>query len=372
MKLLFFSATLKGGGAERVLANLTNALVGRGHDITIALNKNESAYEIDSRIKIMAAPQRQWYEGRNPLRCLFRNIALKRYYYRHTRATILEVHPDVIISFLWCNMRPIIRFHGNIPIVHSEHNAFDRKLGFRLFCHRFFYNRFFDKVCVLTSFDQGYAIAKGLKNTVVMPNPNTFVPISKEDYNSTYAQRKNLMVCGRVDSWHIKGFDLAIEAFAKVAEKIPHVDLDIVGSANEKSISQLKQLATKLGVENRVHFLGQRDDIQNVMRQHQLFVLSSRTEGFPMVVTEAMSQGLPCVAFERLALPIIIHSIDGWLIKDGDVVELGNAIYRLLAKSEELFQYGEEAIKNINRFSANEIVNRWELLFRQLQNKQQI
>ena len=58
------------------------------------------------------------------------------------------------------------------------------------------------------------------------------------------------------------------------------------------------------------------------MRQHRLFVLSSRTEGFPMVITEAMSQGLPCVAFERLASSIINSSIDGWLVKDGNVKEL--------------------------------------------------
>lgn len=371
MKLLFFSATLKGGGAERVLVNLTNELAKRGHDITIALNKNESYYEVDSRIKIVSAPQRKWYGGRSVLRRLVRNVAIKRHNYRHTRDTIHSVRPDVIISFLWCNMWPIIRWHGNIPIVHSEHNAFDRKLGFHLFYHRFVFNRFFDKICVLTPFDQGYASAKGLKKTIVMPNPNTFIQIDEDEYKSTFTQRKNILVCGRINYWHVKGLDLAIEAFARIANRIPGVDLDIAGSGEEKSLKQLEQLATKLGVEDRVHFLGQRSDMQNVMRQHQLFVLSSRTEGFPMVITEAMSQGLPCVSFEKLASSIIIHSIDGVLVKDGNVAELSEAVLYLISNQDTLFKYGLEAIKNVNRFSAVVVANRWETLFQQLINKTQ-
>lgn len=360
MNLLFFSQTLHSGGAERVLANITNELINRGHRITIALNYNKISYPVDSRISISIAPQIKLYQGRNAIRRLMRNMAINRRNRLHTRNVIKTVHPDVIVTFLHCNMFPIICYHGNIPIVHSEHNAYDRRTGLDYHFRRFYLNRFFDKVLVLTPFDQGYAMAKGLKNTIVMPNPNTFSSISNEEYDNLFPQRKNILVCGRVQWWHIKGMDIAIEAFAKVAEHIPDVDLDIAGAGDEVSINRLMQLAQKHNIENRVHFLGRRDDIQHVMQQHKLFVLSSRTEGFPMVVTEAMSQGLPCIAFERLASSIILDGLDGSLVKDGDVNALSGAIVDMLANEEARRSYGEEGIKNVSRFSSESIARKWE------------
>lgn len=365
MKLLFFSATLKGGGAERVLVNITNELVKRGHDITIALNTHESNYEVDSRIKILSAPINTRYTGRNIIKKLVKHLLLYKQNNRHTRNAIKTVRPDVIVTFLHCNMMAILRYHGSIPIVHSEHNAFDRWVDFKYHIERFFLNRFYDKVFVLTPYDQGFAKAKGLKNTVVMPNPNTFSSISHLEYDDLFSQRKNILVCGRIQSWRIKGMDIAIEAFARIALQLEDVDLDIAGTGNDASINHLKQMAKKLNVESRIHFLGQREDIQKVMQQHELFVLSSRTEGFPMVVTEAMSQGLPCVAFERLASSIIMDGIDGVLVKDGDINALSEAIVNLLTNEETLKSYGEEGIENVNRFSSEIIAKRWEeqLLF---------
>lgn len=360
MNLLFFSHTLHSGGAERVLANIANELINRGHSITIALNDNKISYQVDSRINICLAPQIKLYRGRNVIRKLIRNIRINRRNRLHTRNVIKTVQPDVIVTFLHCNVFPIICYHGNIPIVHSEHNAYDRKLGFEYHFRRFFLNRFFDIVFVLTPFDQGYARAKGLKNTIVMPNPNTFPAISNEEYNELFSQRKNILVCGRVNSWHIKGFDLAIEAFANVANRYPDVDLDIAGDADEKAIDKLKQLAIKYNVENRIRFLGRRDDIDTVMRQHQLFILSSRTEGFPMVVTEAMSQGLPCIAFERLASSIILDGLDGCLIKDADTMALSEAIVKLVSNENLRYSFGKAGLNNVSRFAADTIATKWE------------
>lgn len=368
MKLLFFIHTLNGGGAERVLVNLTNELVRRGHDITIALNTSETLYEIDSRIRIHVADSREWYRGRSLVRRWTRNQKMKWHFYRHTKKAIKDTKPDIIISFLHCNLWPIILLHGKTPIVHSEHNAYDRVVTFTYHFNRFILNRFFNKVCVLTSFDQGYALAKGLKNTIVMPNPNTFSSIDEENYKLSFSKRKNLLICGRTRAWRIKGLDIAIKAFSRIANIYSDIDLDIVGLCEEPSLSLLKQIAIELGVSSRVHFLGQCTDIQSVFRQHKLLVLSSRSEGFPMVVTEAMSQGLPCVAFERLASSIINTSIDGYLVYDGDITELCVAIQELLSNEEQRFMLGLEARKNVMRFSASEIANRWENMFISLIN----
>lgn len=363
MKLLFFSQTLKGGGAERVLSNLTNELVKRGHSITIALNDNQTYYKIDDRIVILPQKQRNLYYGNNYIKRIIRRLMQERYNYCHTRYAIKRVRPDIIISFLQCNMLAILLCKGRIPVIHSEHNAYDRKLGlWKMFC-RFYLNRFFTKVCVLTQFDQGYACAKGLNNTIVMPNPNTFDSISKDQYDILFPQRKNILACGRVSFWYIKGLDIAIESFARVANRIPGVDLDIVGYGDEKSIEYLKKLADKFEISHRVHFLGQQNEMLSIYRQHKVLILSSRTEGFPMVITEAMSQGCPCIAFERLAFSIISDKIDGLLAKSGDIETFSEYIYELISNNQRCKAYGKAAYKNITRFSVTQIADRWEDLF---------
>ena len=363
MKLLFFSHTLKGGGAERVLVNLTKELVSRGHDVSIALNVNETNYEVDSRIKLLAADERTWYKGRNIVRRIQRNISMRWFYMRYTKKVIDTIHPDIIITFLHCNMAGVIKYHGTIPIIHSEHNAYDRDLGIQGRYERFYLNRFFNVVCVLTSFDQGYAKAKGLFNTVIMPNPNTFESITQDEYESGFTQRRNILVCGKTRWWMIKGLDIAIKAFSKVADEFPDVDLDIVGSCEMKTINHLQQIVKDNGVCNRVHFLGHRSDMKELMRQHKLFLLSSRTEGFPMVVTEAMTQGLPCLAFERLASAIIINGVDGVLSKDLDIDMLSNNLEHLLDDNNLLHKMGALARENVKRFSATKVAERWENIF---------
>lgn len=360
MKLLFFSNTLAGGGAERVLANLTNELSRRGHDVTIALNINKIAYDLSDDIKVIHAPQYYLYKEQNILKRIYRSIIQKNNLHKFTKHVIDDIKPDIIITFLRCNMIPIIKYHKNITIISSEHNAYDRNIGFLKKIERFFLNRFFDKVFVLTAFDQGYAKAKGLSNTIIMPNPNTFDIISKDEYDEYFDKRKNILVCGRVYAWYVKGFDIAIKAFAKIAEKIPNTDLDIVGEYDQKSKIHLENIAIECGVEERVHFLGRSNDMINIMRNHKVFVLSSRTEGFPMVITEAMTQGLPCVSFERLSYPIIIDSIDGLLVDNGDIEKLANSIYELISNDGYRYLLGIESLKNINRFSSKNIAKRWE------------
>lgn len=360
MRLLFFINTLKGGGAERVLANIANEMIRRGHKVIISLNENATNYELDSRVLIYSFSSCVEKKGRTVVQRILRRIKKEYIHFRQTKRVIRQENPDIIITFLQCNMLSILCSHGSIPIVHSEHNAYDRKLGMRYHFNRFFLNRFFDKVFVLSPFDQGFAKAKGLDNTSIMPNPNSFLPITNEKYVEIFSQRRNILACGRISSWYVKGFDIAIEAFAEVAKHIPDVDLDIVGAGDKKSINMLMQVASRFNVENRVHFLGRCDNIQEVMLQHQIFLLASRTEGFPMVVTEAMSQGLPCVAFEHLASFIILHRIDGYLVNDGDVLALSKAMQDLLLSNELRFRLGRAGLSNVERFAADVIAAKWE------------
>ena len=152
MKLLFFIGSLVGGGAERVLVNLTSELAQRGHGVVIALNDNVIAYHVDSRVTIMPAPKMHYKKGKDPISVFVRRLQVRKHHRLHVKKSIMTVKPDIIISFQQCNIDAIIRYHDNIPIVSSEHNAFDRKLGLEHYYARFFKSRLFDKVCLLTPF----------------------------------------------------------------------------------------------------------------------------------------------------------------------------------------------------------------------------
>lgn len=368
MKVLFFIGQLSGGGAERSLITIANELANRGNEVTISVNKQMMVFKPNSGVSVIYANQEKTAtQGRGIIRSLrqFKNYL---HYFPYTRRTIRGVKPDVIVSFLWCNLLQILLYHKNIPIITSERNAFDRELGFVNHTNRFLLNRFVDCITVQTPFDKGFAAAKRLKHTVIMPNPLTWDVVSEEEFDILFPDRKNLLACGRVDQWEIKGFDLLIKAFAGIANSFPNWFLDIAGKGSDKSVSKLKGIAKEYGIEDRIRFLGFQTDVREVMKSHAIFVLSSRTEGFPNVLAEAMSVGMSTISYERLANSIILDSIDGMLVKNQSVEELSYAMSSMMEEEQLRYVIGKNALKNIRRFSISRVVDKWERLLTSLTN----
>ena len=367
MKLLFFIPSLTGGGAERVLSLISNELVNRGHIISIVITDSEVSYKLNDKIVLSCIKDVRHHVVGGLLR---RTIIRAGNYLRYKKKACLEINsfkPDVIITFMESQMVPILLCHGHARIVSSEHNTMNRKFGKGIYFQRFFLNRFFDKITVLTSYDKEYAITKGLKKTVVISNPLTYNPISNDVYDSLFYKRKNLLACGRINSWEVKGFDLLIKSFALLTKKDPDIELDIAGAGTDKDFAYLKEIASRFGVSEKVHFLGFRNDIDYLMRIHSVFVLSSRTEGFGMVLIEAMSQGLPCVSF---ALPgpreIINDGVDGLLVEEQNYDKMAESIGKMMGCEELRYRMGKNGVKNVGRFSLGTITDKWEQVFNDL------
>lgn len=367
MRLQFFIPSLTGGGAERVLSLISDELVNRGHIINIVITNREVSYNLNDKIILSCIKDvRHSVEGG-----FFRKTFIRAgNYIRYKKQACSEIkrfRPDLIVTFMESQMIPILLSHGSAPIVSSEHNTMSRNLGRAIYFQRFFLNKFFDKVTVLTSYDKEYAIKKGLKKTVVINNPLTYKPIGDEEYERLFGKRKNILACGRINSWEVKGFDLLIKSFALLAKKVSNVELDIVGAGEDKDINHLKELASEQGVSERVNFLGFRNDIDSLMKSHSVFVLSSRAEGFGMVLIEAMSQGLPCVSF---ALPgpreIIQEGIDGLLVEEQNCDKMAESIGQMLGSEELRYRMGNNGVKNVGRFSLGTITNQWEQVFNEL------
>ncbi len=359
MKILFLINSLVGGGAERVLVNLSDELLNQGHTVGVIVKEKKIAYRINPLLKLYHIQENNEIKsGLLRLACNY----IKRY--RYLRGVINDMKPDVIIASWGCNLSHVLLAHKDIPIIASEHNTFDRKHSIHEKLNRFYLNRFFDKVVVLTKYDQAY-MARILKNTIVIPNPLSFKPMSEDGYKNTFCQRKNILACGRLNAYQVKGFDTLIMCFGLIANKYPNWHIDIAGTGSEKDFNRLKNVAKECGVEDRLHFLGFHNDMAQVMQQHSIFALTSRSEGFGMVVTEAMAMGCACVSFD-LTGPgeIIVDGIDGVLVENQNLGDFAEALSDLIDNENKRYELGLRAIFDVKRYNPRKIAEKWENLFK--------
>lgn len=357
MKLLFFITALSGGGAERVLVTLCNSLVERGHDIHIATSKRTPfAFNLDNRIHVVELFPSDYQE-------LNKAVLYKRLL-RNIRTIVKQVNPDIITSFMYQLNTPVIlsTLGLKIPVVASEHTTFDKAHSRINYLSRFYVNRLATKTILLTQYDYDF-LGKRLKNKVVIPNPISF-PIH---YNTTI-RSKNVLAAGNMDRWESKGFGKLIELWAKVSIENPDWTLEIAGTGSESNFIYLKSLAKEYGVGKSVIFLGFQKDMKKLLQQSSVFILSSKNEGLPMVLLEAMSQGCACISFDCISGPreIITHNESGLLIEDQNWEEMAVSLNKLISDEALRNQFSKSALKEAERFTPTVIVDKWESLFKSL------
>jgi glycosyltransferase involved in cell wall biosynthesis len=159
-----------------------------------------------------------------------------------------------------------------------------------------------------------------------------------------------------------KGFDLLMPVFANLHKTFNDWSLIILGSGPLET--GLKQEAIRLGIEDFVYFPGSVMNPFSVLSRCDLFVLSSRYEGFPNALLEAMACGLPPVSFDCPSGPgeIIKPGVNGFLIPPGDVKAMEESLYVLMQDEGLRSNLGKEAIKVRERFAIDKIMKQWSRL----------
>ncbi len=166
---------------------------------------------------------------------------------------------------------------------------------------------------------------------------------------------------GRLDP--VKGLDLLIRAFASLSKETGSF-LVLVGGGPLRD--DLQRLAVRLGVGDRVRFLGPRTDVPSLLGAADLFAFPSRTEGWPNALLEAMAAGLPIVTTDVPGCrDMISHDSTGLLVPFDDTSSLASAMSRLLLNRVEAHRLGSAALRAVARWSLRATFDEYEALYHQ-------
>ncbi|MGP1590643.1 MAG: glycosyltransferase family 4 protein [Prevotella sp.] len=361
MNIFILCPRLCYGGAERVGVVLANGLAEKGHKITMISNLFEPiTYSLNSNINLLPLVK----TNTNKLKKWSSCISLVRQH-------IKKEQPDIIIGILHtCSFIAKLASIGlNIPIIATEHDAFERPhsapftLGKKF--AKFGLNKLYNNITVLTSADKDL-IKNKFKNVYVMPNPLAFHAVTAPP-----KKEHTIIAAGRLEDWHYKGFDILIKAWAKICKDHPTWTLKIAGIGTEQQQEFILNLAKEANIKERIELLGFQEDLKSVFNKAAIFVLSSRYEGFGLVLIEAMSQGCACVAadYNGRQKEIITNNKNGITIEPDNIEELSNALTKLLIDDKFRQEVSEKAIERSHFYDVNHIAGKWEHLLLSIINK---
>lgn len=196
-------------------------------------------------------------------------------------------------------------------------------------------------------------------NTRVIPNPVTFYP-----EHPAKLETKSILAVGRMD--YLKGYDLMMEVIERFCKTNSDWKLKIIGEGPLKST--IEKMAIEKGVADRLTISPSTNQIEKEYQAASIFLMTSRSEGLPMVLLEAQACGLPIVAFDCETGPaeIVHHGLDGFLVKPNDFDEMSDRLLELATDPDKRKAFGASARENIKRFLPEEIFKQWDEVFRNL------
>ena len=216
----------------------------------------------------------------------------------------------------------------------------------------------YTKTILLTQADKK-VLHKWKHKIHVVPNPVTFTPLEKLPIKDNI-----ILAAGRLDDWKYKGWDILINAAHTIAETLREKKwvIKIAGNGSTESVDLLKKMCQEKDVSDIVQFIGYQNDMQSLYKRASIFLLSSRSEGLPMVLIEAMSQGCACVAtdFKGRTREIITSDEEGLLAAPEDYKSLAHHIDFLINNENKRSLIQQNAIARSMYYGLDNILNKWE------------
>ena len=350
MRILFIVPELSCGGAERVVSILASALSGSNYDVYLMVHNNRktSPYTLDEKIKLENV---KFHYPKNHLYRLFEII--RRVF--KLRNGIFKISPDyVVASLTGCAMITLLSLlFSNKKVVVCEHNQYySIKNPLKRLLRNIIYFRA-DRITILTKRDiSNYPFF--LKNKlIVQENPLSWAP-------EMFIRPKwhgKLLAVGRLENQ--KNIAELIEIVSLLKEKNLNVTLDIVGHGS--LLANLQRKVESFGLSESVNFLGERSDMSDIYKNHDLLVMTSHYEGLPMVIAEAFSRSLPVIAYDCPTGPreMIDEGINGYLIQQYNKNDFCQSIIMLSVNDEAYQAMQLQAFLKSSQWDTHNIVEKF-------------
>ena len=366
MKILFSTDQIYlHGGIEKVMAEKANYLVREfGYDVIILTTEQKGfpgCYPLDDAIKLIDIGIEY---DRNSSYLSGVNLKKTIKHYKELNKVLANNKPDVVISvnyafdfywlpFIFRKIAKFKEFHSSRFFVNEARNnnkSLLKKLKYKL---DDYIESKFDKLILLNKDEKPFYHSQ---NLIVIPNPIT--PTSLQ----APLENKKAIAAGRIAP--VKGFENLIAAWSKVVEKHPDWILEIYGQDYLDSQQKLQQQIESLGLKDKIIFAGTTNSMRETMCNHSMYLMTSQSECFPMVLLESLSVGLPVVSFDSPTGPrnIVTNNEDGFLVEYSNIDALAQKIIFLISEKQQRMDFGMKAKANSKRFSPEIVMLQWKQL----------
>lgn len=381
MKIVYILDSLaRIGGVERIFTDKMNYLVEvYGYDvylITAAQGAHHYSFPLSPKIKHLDIDVRfhLQYQYSYPKR-IWIKWQMDRKFKKNLEKVIDNIHPDIIIGTPYYKADVICQLKCNAKIIIESHNAKSytgindniKRNPIINFIYQIAHRKYIqtiekesDVLITLTQGDKNEWINN--QNTYVIPNFVTKIP-------NDISALKNKQVIGVGRLTYQKGFERLISAWEEVYKKHSDWTLAIYGCGEAETT--LRKQIRDAKMEDVITIHPPTIDIYNKMKESSIFVLSSRYEGFVLVLLEAMINGLPCVSFDCPHGPsdIIDNGNDGFLIPNGNIQVMADKICYLIENEKVRKEMGKKARKSAMKYTPENIMPLWNKLFNKIINQ---
>ncbi len=354
-KIAFVIASLSSGGAERVISNLSNELIDKFEIVIITFSKSTPFYDLDKRIKVIGC-----LNSINQSSSIFQSLKLNYILTKRIYQILKKEHINLVIGFITsANILSTLasKMH-RIPCIISERNnpLIENVPRFWVILRKFVYPMA-DKIVLQTrGIKKIYETKIDSRKINILPNPISSKLSQLRDAN---VEKENLILTvGRLDK--NKCQEELIHAFSSIESG--NWRLLIIGEGNNKQV--LKTLIEHLNLTDKIKIISNVQHIDEYYNKASVFVFTSKTEGFPNALLEAMHFGLPCISSDCDFGPsdLIDDGINGFLVPLNNDGILKERLSQLINNEDLRKIFSCKAKRSTEKYKSNLAISQWEKL----------
>ena len=372
-------ALYSAGGTERVVSLKANYFADvLGYDVTIIVtegNNSNSFFHLSDKVEVINLGlnfEEIW--NVSFIEKVFLYLKKQRNYKKLLKSELMRIRPDITITTLRREINFINEINDGSRKIGEQHlsrsNYRRTDPRFTNICEKFFYRWWKNRiVSSLTKLDKLVVLTPDaasewteVKNIIMIPDP---LPIKVESCSTRSSKR--VITIGRYS--YEKGYDLLLKVWSIVEKKLSDWQLDIFAMGDP---TPYVKMMDDLSIDKkRCHLNSSVVDVEDEYMKSSILVQPSRTEGFGLVIVEAMSCGLPVVSFDCENGPrsVITNGEDGFLIPPFDVEMFANSLMRLMSDDDLRKSMGEKGKQNSQRYDIDIVGQQWKQLFDELMQK---